>query len=78
MVKRKKTSLISVQGTPVTIIDLDQNDYISLTDMAKARTDSARAADMIRPGHGPALPWSFWGLGKVCTIRISKWSNSTT
>ena len=48
MVKRKKTSLISVQGTPVTIIDLDQNDYISLTDMAKARTDSARAADVIK------------------------------
>ena len=76
MVKRKKTSLISVQGTPVTIIDLDQNDYISLTDMAKARTDSARAADVIK--NWPALRWSFRGLGKVCTIQISKWSNSTT
>ena len=48
MVKRKKTSLISVQGIPVTIIDFDQNDYISLTDMAKARTDSVRAADVIK------------------------------
>ncbi len=45
---KRKTSLISVQGTPVTIINLDQNDYISLTDMAKARTDSARAADVIK------------------------------
>ena len=48
MVKRKKTSLISVQGIPVTIMDFDQNDYISLTDMAKARTDSVRAADVIK------------------------------
>ena len=48
MVKSKKTSLISVQGTPVTIIDLNQNDYISLNDMAKARTYSARAADVIK------------------------------
>ncbi len=45
---RGKTSTISVQGTPVTIINLDQDDYISLTDMAKARTDSARAADVIK------------------------------
>ncbi len=40
--------MISVQGTPVTIINLDQDDYISLTDMAKARTDSVRAADVIK------------------------------
>ncbi len=45
---KRKTSLISVQGTPVTIINFDQDDYISLTDMAKARTDSARAADVIK------------------------------
>ncbi len=45
---KRKTSLISVQGTPVTILNLDQDDYISLTDMAKARTDSARAADVIK------------------------------
>ena len=78
MVKRKKTSLISVQGTPVTIIDLDQNDYISLTDMAKARTDSVRAADVIKNWLRARATLEFLGLGKVCTIRISKWSNSTT
>lgn len=43
----KKTSLITVQDVPVTVIRLDQNDYISLTDMAKARTDASRAADVI-------------------------------
>lgn len=45
---KKKTSIISVQDVPVTILNMDQKDYISLTDMAKARTDSARAADVIK------------------------------
>lgn len=38
-----KTSMISVQGVSAAIMSANQNDYISLTDMAKARTDSARA-----------------------------------
>ena len=44
----KKTSLITVQDIPVTIIRIGQKDYISLTDMAKARTDATRAADVIK------------------------------
>lgn len=48
MSQQRKTASITVQNTPVTIISIDQRDYISLTDMAKARTDSARAADVIK------------------------------
>lgn len=48
MSQKKKTSLITVQNTPVTIINVDQGDFISLTDMAKARTDTGRAADVIK------------------------------
>ena len=48
MSKPKKTSLITVQETPVTVMSIDQRDYISLTDMAKARTDAGRAADVIK------------------------------
>lgn len=44
----RKTLLITVQHTPVTIMSIDQRDYISLTDMAKARTDATRAADVIK------------------------------
>jgi hypothetical protein len=44
----RKTSIISVQNIPVTILSIDQKDYISLTDMAKGRTDSVRAADVIK------------------------------
>lgn len=48
MSQKNKTSLITVQDIPVTIMNIDQRDYISLTDMAKAKTDSARAADVIK------------------------------
>lgn len=44
----RKTSSILVQGVPVTVMSIDQRDYISLTDMAKARTDAGRAADVIK------------------------------
>ena len=44
----KKTTLITVQNVPVTVMHVDQRDYISLTDMAKARTDGSRAADVIK------------------------------
>ena len=44
----KKTTSITVQDVPVTIMNVDQRDYISLTDMAKARTDAGRAADGIK------------------------------
>lgn len=44
----RKTSSILVQDVPVTIMSIDHRDYISLTDMAKARTDAGRAADVIK------------------------------
>ena len=44
----KKTTSITVQDVPVTIMNVDQRDYSSLTDMARARTDAGRAADVIK------------------------------
>ena len=44
----KKIAQLMVQNIPVTIYEFDTKDYISLTDMAKARTDSSRAADVIK------------------------------
>ena len=44
----KKSSKIIVQDVPITIMNTDRSDYISLTDMAKARTDDSRAADVIK------------------------------
>ena len=48
MSSKKKTSIITVQNLPVNIMSIDKDDYISLTDMAKARTDNVRAADVIK------------------------------
>ncbi|ACV64577.1 KilA domain protein [Desulfofarcimen acetoxidans DSM 771] len=48
MSKNKKTSVISVQDISVTIASSDMNDYICITDMAKAKDGDARAADIIK------------------------------
>ena len=44
----KKNTTITVQEIPVTVTITDHDDYISLTDMAKAKTDVSRAADVIK------------------------------
>ena len=48
MSKNKKTSVISVQDISVTIASFDMEDYICITDMAKAKGGDARAADIIK------------------------------
>ncbi|MBR4901291.1 MAG: KilA-N domain-containing protein [Victivallales bacterium] len=39
---------ISVQETEITVLSIDDVDYISLTDMANGRIDQSRAADVIK------------------------------
>jgi hypothetical protein len=48
MAKTKKTSIISVQDIDVTIASFDIDDYICITDMAKAKSGESRAADVIK------------------------------
>ena len=43
-----KKEKINVQGTEITIISDNRNDYISLTDMANAKEGGARASDIIK------------------------------
>jgi len=45
---KKKTSIITVQDIPVTIASFDVDDYICITDMAKAKGGDSRAADIIK------------------------------
>ena len=45
---KKKTSVISVQNVPITIATFDVDDYICITDMAKAKGGESRAADIIK------------------------------
>lgn len=44
----KKNKIIQVQNIPVSIITEKGNDFICLTDMAKAKEGEARAADIIK------------------------------
>ncbi len=39
---------ITVQNTPITILNIEERDYISLTDMATAKDGAGRAADIIK------------------------------
>ncbi len=44
----KKNTIIQVQDLPITISQIDEQDYISLTDMAKGKDGDGRAADVIK------------------------------
>lgn len=44
----KKNQTIIVQNNPITVSVLDKEDYISLTDIAAAKTTAERAADVIK------------------------------
>lgn len=41
-------SKIIVQSTPITVLSLEEQDYISLTDMATAKEGDNRSADIIK------------------------------
>ncbi|MBV6429261.1 MAG: hypothetical protein KIPDCIKN_03812 [Haliscomenobacter sp.] len=43
-----KNKIIEVQQTSISITDFHGEDYICITDMAKAKTDDSRAADVIK------------------------------
>ena len=43
-----KNRIITVQDIPITISEAEIDDYISITDMAAAKSDSSRAADVVR------------------------------
>ena len=61
----RKTSSILVQDVPVSVMSIDQRDYISLTDMAKARTDAGRAADVIKNWLRARSTLEFLGAWKI-------------
>lgn len=43
-----KSKFIQVQNLPITVSQIDNEDYISLTDMAKGKEGDGRAADIIK------------------------------
>ena len=43
-----KNKIITVQDVPITVSISDEQDYICITDMAVAKSNDSRAADVIR------------------------------
>lgn len=68
----RHATTITVQDVPVTVMQVDQSDYISLTDMAKARTDSTRAADVIKNWLRTRSTLEFLGTWEVMYNPDSK------
>ena len=48
IVETVKNNIIKVQNMPISISQIDSEDYICITDMAGAKTEDARAADIIK------------------------------
>lgn len=46
--EKKKKSIITVQNTSISIASFAENDYVCITDMAKAKDSDSRAADVIK------------------------------
>ncbi len=44
----KKTRIIQVQNIPISVITEEKNDFICITDIAKAKSGDSRAADIIK------------------------------
>ena len=65
MNKPKKPPLITVQNTDITVMKIDKEDFICLTDMAKARTDANRAADVIKNWLRARTTLEFLGTWEV-------------
>lgn len=45
-----KNRIITVQNIPITVSYEDMDDYICITDIAAAKSDNSRAADVIKTG----------------------------
>ena len=75
----KKGKLI-VQDVEISLTTVDKEDYICLTDMAKAKNDDARAADIIKNWIRNRATIEFLGVWETIYNPASflKWSNSTT
>lgn len=73
-----KNRVITVQGIPVTVSYEDIDDFICITDIAAAKSDNSRAADVIRNWLRNRRRWNSYRHGKKYIIQILKCSNLNT
>ena len=78
----KKNTIIQVQNLPVSISKIDNEDYISLTDMAKGKEGDGRAADIIKNWIRNRLTLEFLGVWEQMNnssfvLSPGKWIETT-
>jgi hypothetical protein len=69
---------INVKDTEITIISVEERDYISLTDMANAKESESRAADIIKNWIRTRYTLEFLGTWEQINNPNLKWWNLTT
>ena len=69
---------IIVQNTKVSVLGINGDDFISLTDMATAKSGETRSADVIKNWLRNRYTIEFLVHGRLSITRILKWSNLTT
>ena len=69
---------IIVQNTSITVLSVEEQDYISLTDMATVKEGDNRSADIIKNWLRNRYTIEFLGTWELYITLISKWSNLTT
>jgi phage terminase large subunit-like protein len=68
----KRKAVITVQGRDVAVISSNNEDYISLTDMIKAKDGDFFVSDWLRNRN----TIEFWVFGKIYIILILIMANS--
>lgn len=73
-----KNKVIEVQNVHISISKQKLDDYICITDIAKAKSDSVRAADVVRNWLRNRVLWNICLYGNRYIIPILKCSNPNT
>lgn len=73
-----KNRVIEVQNVPVAILKQELDDYICITDIAKAKSGESRSADVVKNWLRNRNTLEFLGTWELIYNLILKWSNSTT
>lgn len=69
---------ITVQNTQINVFHWEEQDYISLTDMASAKDGDSRSADIIKNWIRNRYTIEFLGTWEIIHNPNLKWSNLTT
>ena len=73
-----KNKVIEVQNVQISISKQELDDYICITDIAKAKSGDSRCADIVKNWLRNRNTLEFLGTWRQFIIPILKWSNSTT